>query len=256
MHRAVVAVASAVLLWAGGVDGQEPPPPPLAVTSFTYAPKPAATGDEITVTATLKNTTARLLLANVRLHLPKQVELILPDREQIVFLEPGVSKELRWKAKVVGEGPWRLNVEPSVVSEGRPMNGPQPRISEPMAMALAKTWTGTWTSPAGYVYDATFRARVDASGAVEGRLEWTLRKAPESRTDYADKIGATGTEFVWGTFDSTSRNLDMEGYRRDDPRTVLGLDRYRLTLSEDLTEIKGATWNHGTWKAAFRLTAP
>lgn len=247
-----LSIAAFILSWVG----QEPPPRPLTVTSFTFAPKPAAVGQEISVVVTIKNTTARLLLANVRLLLPKEVELILPEREQILFFEAGISRDVRWKAKVVADGPWRMNVDPSVISEGRPMNGPQPRISEPTAIALAKTWTGTWTSESGYVYDAVFKARVDPGGAVEGRLDWTLKKAPESRTDYADKIGATGTEFVWGTFDAAGRNLDMEGYRRDDPRTVLGLDRYRLTLTEDLSEIKGATWNHGTWKAAFRLTAP
>ena len=36
-------------------------------------------------------------------------------------------------------------------------------------------------------------------------------------------------------------------------RQILGLDRYKLTFSEGYDEIKGATWNHGTWQATFTL---
>jgi hypothetical protein len=161
--------------------------------------------------------------------------------EQIVFVEPGASRHVSWRAKVVSEGALRFFVDPHVVSEGRPMSGGLPRIPEPAALALGKPWTGTWTSPAGFVYDAEFQVRLDPSGAVEGSLRWILRKAPEGRTDYEGKIGAKGIEYVWGTSDPSGRN-------------ILGLDRYRLTLSESFDEIKGATWNHGTWKAAFRLT--
>jgi hypothetical protein len=250
--RMIIAFALAT---AAGARAQEPKPPsePLAIAAFTFTPNPAPAGTEITVSATLRNTTPRLLLASVRLVLPGEVSIVLPDAEQTLFFESGASRDVRWKAKVEKEGPWKMRLERTVISEGRPVNGQPVRVPEPVMMALGKVWAGTWTSPDGYVYDAEFRGLLDPSGAVEGRLDWTLRKAPEERTDYAGKIGAKGVEYVWGVYNPLARSLDMEGYRRDDPKLILGLDRYRLTLSEDFKEIKGATWNHGTWAAAFRM---
>jgi hypothetical protein len=231
----------------------KPRPEPLGIAAFRFDPNPVPAGSEIAVTATLRNATPRLLLASVRLILPEEVSIVLPDAEQTLFFEPGGSRDVRWRAKVEKEGPWKMRLERTVISEGRPVNGPPARVPEPVAAALGKVWAGTWSSTDGYVYDAEFRGRLDASGAVEGRLDWTLRKAPESRTDYANKIGSKGVEYVWGVYDDLARSLDLEGYRRDDPKLILGLDRYRLTLSEDFKEIKGATWHHGTWAAAFRM---
>jgi hypothetical protein len=81
-----------------------------------------------------------------------------------------------------------------------------------------------------------------------------LKKAAADRPDYAGKEGRTGVEYIWGSYAPQSRSLNLEGYRRDDPQGILGLDKYRLTLSENLGEIQGITWDHGTWKAVFRLS--
>lgn len=228
------------------------PPRPVQVTELTCSPREVQPGIEVTFSATLKNTTARLLLVNARLSVLGQVEILLPEAEQILFLEPGGSRAVRWRAKVVQPG-FRYYVAPHVVSEGRPMHGAPPAIPEAARAALAKSWAGAWTSPEGFVYGAVFRAQLLPSGAVEGRIDWTLVKAPEARKDYEGKAGTKGVEYVWGVYEPVARTLTLEGYRRDDPGVVLGLDRYRLTIAEDHGEISGATWSGGTWQAAFRL---
>jgi type II secretion system protein G len=243
----------ASILWTFPADAQELEKQ-LEVSRVDSRPRGAKVGEEITVTATLRNLTPRLLLVNVRVVLPEQVAVVVPEVEQIVFLEAGASRGVAWRAKIVKEGTWTLRVGGEVVSEGRPVSGPAPEIPAAVQTAFGRSWSGTWQSPAGFVYDAELRLHLNPNGSVEGRLDWLLQKAPAERKDYVGKTGARGTEFIWGTFDPQTRNLDMVGYRRDDPQVILGLDKYRLTLSEKGEEIKGATWNHGTWAAAFTLT--
>ncbi len=228
------------------------PPKPIEVSGLASTPRDAQAGTEVTLSATLKNTTPRLLLANVRLAVLGQVEILVPEAEQILFLEAGVAREIRWKARVVQPG-FRFYLEPHVISEGRPMHGAPPAIPEAARAALAKSWAGTWTSAPGFVYGAQFRAQLLPNGAVEGRLDWTLIQAPATRPEYEGKIGGKGVEYVWGVYEPVGRTLTLEGYRRDDPRVLLGLDRYRLSIAADYGEISGATWDHGTWQAAFRL---
>lgn len=248
------ALALLALFLLGIPAGAQDPARQLEVTKVDFRPRTTKLGDEITVTASLRNLTPRLLLVNARVILPEQVAVVVPEVEQILFLEGGTSKGVSWRAKVVKEGVWSIRVSGEVVSEGRPVNGAAPEVPAAVQDALARLWTGTWQSPSGFIYDADVRLQLNPNGSVEGRLNWLLKKAPPERKDYAGKTGARGTEFIWGTFDPQTRSLDMAGYRRDDPQTILGLDKYRLTLSEKGDEIKGATWNHGTWTAAFTLT--
>jgi type II secretion system protein G len=243
----------AILLFGIPAQAQDPAKQ-IEVARVDIRPRGAKVGEEITVTATLRNLTTRLLLVNTRVVVPEQLAVLVPEVEQIVFLEGGGSRGVSWRAKVVKEGTWTVRAGAEVVSEGRPVAGPAPEVVAPVKEALARAWTGTWQSPSGFVYDAELRLQLNPNGSVEGRLNWLLQKAPAERTDYAGKTGARGTEFIWGTFDPQTRSLDMAGYRRDDPQVILGLDKYRLTLSEKGDEIKGATWNHGTWAAAFTLT--
>jgi hypothetical protein len=227
--------------------------PPIEVLGFDFAPRNTQVGDEITVTATIRNMTSRVLLANIRLLLPEQVTVVVPDIEQIVFLEGLAQRDVKWRAKVVAAGQWSLHMDKDEISQGRPLSAPSPDLPGEAKTALGKAWIGTWSSPAGYVYDAEMQVQLDSSGAVEGRIAWTLKKAPEARKDYAGKVGQRGVEYVWGFYDPATRHLDLNGYRRDDPKQILGLDKYRLTFADKYQAIKGDTWNHGTWKAAFSL---
>ena len=248
------------VLWLSGSPvcaGQGEPEeekPAVKFISLRRSSQETKLGDELTITAVLRNEGARVALLEVRLDAPEQIRLLAPESVQMVFVEPGKTQEVRWRAKLVGEGEWNIRGNFDVIAHGRPVHGTPPDIPTEQKAALRKVWAGTWASPTGFGYDTDLHLRVNADGSVEGRLEWTLRKVPPDRKDYADKIGLTGVEYVWGVYEPKTRSLSFDGYRRDDPKLILGLDRYRLSLSEGLDRLEGKTWNHGTWQATLRLT--
>ncbi len=261
MHLSQIAGVLVVLLACLGLPSEgrarertQDELPRVEIQKVTLDPPSPKVGDGVTVRASLRNPGERLLLVNVRLLMPEQLESSDPSVEQILFVEAQSAREVLWRAKVVAEGKWSVRVSQETISVGRPP-GSDARAKIPAAAkeALGNTWSGTWTSPEGYVYDAELKLQLGASGSLEGSIRWTLQKAPETRPDYAGKIGAKGVEYVWGTYKPQARAVEMEGYRRDDPKQILGLDRYKLTFSEGYDEIKGATWNHGTWQATFTL---
>jgi hypothetical protein len=226
----------------------------IEVENVTVEPRNAKVGDEITVTVSIHNTRDHLVVTNVRLIPPSAFAEIIPDAEQFLFLEGNARRDAKWRARIAASGGRRFGVGAEAISEGRPMSGPSPEIPAAEKAAVMQKWTGTWESPRGAVFDAELFAAFNPSGAVEGRILWTLRKAAANRPDYVGKEGRTGTEYFWGTYAPQSRSLNVEGYRRHDPQGILGLDKYRLTLSENLGEIHGVTYDHGTWKAVFRLS--
>jgi hypothetical protein len=120
----------------------------------TVEPQNARVGDEVTDTVAIYNTLGHLVLANARLHLPSERAPIIPDSEQILFLEGYARRDVRWRTKIVASGEGKIGFGAEVISEGRPMNGPSPDISAAVKAALMWTWTGTWESPRGAVYDA------------------------------------------------------------------------------------------------------
>jgi len=119
------------------------------------------------------------------------------------------------------------------------------------ASALNGTWHGPWTSPSGYLYQAEVHLKIDAEGAISGDIRWTLGKSP--REAEQSKIGLTGTEFISGKFDSQSRVMTFAGIRKDDPNSILGLDRYKLVLADNEKVMGGITENHGNWQGLFSL---
>ncbi|HUF23928.1 MAG TPA: hypothetical protein VMN81_07375 [Vicinamibacterales bacterium] len=129
----------------------------------------------------------------------------------------------------------------------RAASGPPP----PIAASPAGTWRGTWNSSAGYAYAADVRLQVAADGAVEGSIVWTLRVTPVTTDQH--KIGMTGVERVRGTFDARSGTISMRGFEKNDPNTIIGLDRYRLFYAENGKVIGGITESHGTWEGVLSL---
>ena len=123
-------------------------------------------------------------------------------------------------------------------------------LSESERTALAGPWHGFWKSD-GFTYEANLRLEVAPSGEVEGSIDWTLRAA--SRPDYKNKIGLTGTEHVRGRFNADAGVLAFQGYRKDDPNTILGLDIYRLVVAENRNTMGGITRDHGPWTGEFFL---
>ncbi len=256
-------LAAGLVSPAASVRAEEPKPPEekAAIQWVGKVDVPATLniGDEFTVATTLRNNGPRVVLLNVRLALPKQLRLLAPDLEQFCYVEAGANRTVKWRVKVVAEGRWDVNTSYGVISDGRPPTGSPPEIPAEDKTALAKVWTGTWEGSDGAVYDADMTLALDLSGRVDGRFDWTLKKAPVKASDevrdyYASKIGEQGVEYFWGAYDPATRGLKLEGYRRDDPQQILGTDHYRLTLSEDRTSLSGATRGAGDWKSRFRLT--
>lgn len=116
---------------------------------------------------------------------------------------------------------------------------------------LASPWKGTWVSSKGYLYSASVRLRVAADFSVEGEISWVLERSP--REEDKAKLGFGGTEYVRGTYDPRARVLRLEGYRKDDPNIILGLDKYHLVLADSDQVLGGITWNHGDWQGLFSL---
>ena len=117
------------------------------------------------------------------------------------------------------------------------------------------TWQGTWDSPSGSVYTAVMQLTVTPDGSIDGSIAWTLKDT--RRPDLQPKIGATGTEYVHGTYDARCRVLAFAGYRLDDPRQVLGMDHYQLILAPNGAGLGGVTGNDegkgDTWTGMLSL---
>ena len=116
---------------------------------------------------------------------------------------------------------------------------------------LTGNWHGFWSAPEGWLYEADMVLTVDAQNNVTGAIHWTLRKSP--RPGEQGKIGLSGVENVKGIFLPECGMVRMEGMSLDDPNRVLGLDKYRLILSDDLQVLGGITAHHKLWTAQFLL---
>ncbi len=225
----------------------------IELVNLKIDPDMVGVGGEMTITATLANRGRRVALTEVRLKPAAALKVLAPDVAQIVFIEPKKELEVKWRVKGVAPAEARCEVSFDVIAHGRPPAAPPRNVPADQKAAIEKPWKGKWESPGGFVYGAEMQLRVNPGGTVEGEIHWTLVEVPEGRADYDGKIGEGGTEFVWGLYDPATRGLAIEGYRRDDPQQVLGLDRYRLLLSADLSRLQGLTWDHGTWEGKFNL---
>lgn len=116
---------------------------------------------------------------------------------------------------------------------------------------LASPWKGNWVSPKGFLYTANARLRVAQNFSVEGEISWVLERSP--RTEDKPKLGLGATEYVRGSYDPRARILRLEGYRKDDPNQVIGLDKYHLVVADSNQVLGGITWDHGSWQGLISL---
>lgn len=112
-------------------------------------------------------------------------------------------------------------------------------------------WHGTWRSSAepGYFYTYVMVLEMQPDQTVEGTIRWTLRKSP--RPHEQAKIGLEAIEYVRGSGNRRKRSISLAGYAKDDPHTIIGLDRYELTLQPRSDRLAGVTSAHHTWKGRF-----
>jgi len=123
-------------------------------------------------------------------------------------------------------------------------------------MSVDGDWNGIWTNPAGFVYSAHIiltsgpgcrTCAVIGDGSIQGKILWTLRKSPASNsTDLSGITQVTATEYVRGEMKGEGF-LVLNGYQKDDPHNIIGLDQYRLAISDNGKVIGGITANNGSW---------
>ena len=132
--------------------------------------------------------------------------------------------------------------------------GPATAQSEkPLAAAdLSGVWQGQWISSRGFLYTTILTLRVGTDGLATGSFAWTLRRSP--RPEEQSKLGMSATEYVSGRTNTTARTVTLEGTRKDDPNSVIGLDRYKMVVSDDGKVMGGITWNHGDWQGQIVLS--
>lgn len=118
---------------------------------------------------------------------------------------------------------------------------------------VAGIWHGTWSGE-GFEYRALMILNALDGGVVEGTIEWTVLSAPANRPE-ARQIGVMGVERIRGTFYADLGLLVLEGYSKDDPKHVIGLDRYRLVIAENGETLGGISrGSKRRWEGRFFLT--
>ena len=110
----------------------------------------------------------------------------------------------------------------------------------------ARSPTGTWdlrgVAEDGKGWIGTLVLTADPKGQLTGRVDWL------------GETGASGREFVTGTFDPRSSELHLEGHRLQYADSIARC-RYTARLSAGGWELEAGTWTHleptvpGSWNA-------
>lgn len=111
---------------------------------------------------------------------------------------------------------------------------------------IAGTWRGEWSNPNGYLFTFEAQLTVSSSNNVSGTIIWKLVASPHSYEQ--SKLGLSATEYVGGTYNPEKRLATIAGRSKDDPHNVIGLDEYKIVVSEDGQSIIATTSNHGNWQ--------
>lgn len=119
-----------------------------------------------------------------------------------------------------------------------------------------KKYNGTWTrTSTTYVYDFDLILKTKASNKAEGFFVWTLVNYDEnseaSKNYYAHKVGKTAKEYVRGTYNPSAREYTLEGYKKDDPNQIIGIDSYKLTVDKS-GNIEGTSKTGGSWTGIIK----
>jgi hypothetical protein len=112
-------------------------------------------------------------------------------------------------------------------------------------------WHGFWAAPGGWSFEFDMQIHGGLADSITADIAWTLRAAPAAQTDMQAKIGMTGVEHTTGTFLPGWGVVKMDGVSLDDPNKILGMDKYRLILSDDGSTLGGITSDSGAWDAEF-----
>jgi Flp pilus assembly protein TadG len=139
-----------------------------------------------------------------------------------------------------------------------PLPTTMPSVTNNSSSSVALTeltgkWQGQWSSPFGTIFSANlYLEPISTNNGVQGQINWTMKSTPQEAKQ--SKVGLTAIEYVKGSYNPETRMLTMEGYRKDDPNSIITLDKYRLVLAEGNRSLGGATWNHGRWRGRLSLS--
>ncbi|PYP60217.1 MAG: hypothetical protein DMD40_01135 [Gemmatimonadetes bacterium] len=189
------------------------------------------------------------------------------EHDSLIIWSAGVVGDtIRWAADVRGDalsgryeiasgyasdvgGRWTARrALGTAIKQAIPSNTP---ASTDARSPLGGVWVGDWTG-SGYMFTAQMTLALAADSSVRGSIVWTLKSSPDSSD--RERIGLSATEYVVGSYDAARRLLRVAGYGKDDPSKTMGLDRYRLHLSDDGATLSGDTRNHGRWDGRFSAT--
>ncbi len=113
--------------------------------------------------------------------------------------------------------------------------------------SLESTWQGDWKSRDGFHYGFAMQLDAAESGQAEGRISWELKATPP-KSHLANRIGATGIEYVSGQFNRGKGLVTIKGYKVSDP-TLLALDSYKFQIKPDQISFVGMSQHRGEWEA-------
>lgn len=116
--------------------------------------------------------------------------------------------------------------------------------------AQVRQFKGTWTKiNTTYVFEFDLILKHQGN-KVEGYFIWKVIQLDEnssfSKNHYKDRIGLTGKEFIRGSWYPSTNSYKFQGYRKEDPHQIIGLDYYELQLDE-FDDIGGKTSTAGSW---------
>ncbi len=125
--------------------------------------------------------------------------------------------------------------------------------------AQVKHFQGSWTKiGTTYVFEFDLYLNHRDNNVVTGHFDWKVvrfdEKSPQSRDYYKPKLGKTAKEFVRGTYNPTTKEYFLKGYKKDDPNWIISTDEYRLKLDE-YDDISGKTKSNNTWKGRINGNA-
>jgi tetratricopeptide (TPR) repeat protein len=109
-------------------------------------------------------------------------------------------------------------------------------------------WVGEWSNPTsspGFLFLCEIELKTNSANEVSGSIRWNLRKSPSHAEQ--PKVSQNAVENVRGTYDPESRVASIEGYKKNDPRGIIVLDKYKLILSVDGETLSGKTYSSGAW---------
>jgi hypothetical protein len=125
-----------------------------------------------------------------------------------------------------------------------------------LASAQVAYYKGEWTKSGKHdLFTGIFRINIIKNSIVKSELLWTYLAIDSTDNILVDlykrKRGKKGIEYAEGYYDPITRDIYFEGKSKDDPFSVIGLDKYTLKLSADKKALYGKTDSNGSKAGMF-----